>query len=53
MDRSKNAIRGMAGKNGGKRGFAVRCLALHNSVNELKLATLIQSLYGSEGTFWK
>lgn len=36
---------GMAAEHGGKRGFAVRCLALCDPVSELKLAALVPSPY--------
>lgn len=41
VDRNGNAIRGAVAKYGSKRGFAVRCLALYDPVNELKLAAFI------------
>lgn len=41
VNRNGNAVRGMVTKYGCKRGFAVRCLALHDPANELKLAAFI------------
>lgn len=41
MDINGNAIRGAVAKYGSKRGSAVRCLALYDPVNELKLAAFI------------
>lgn len=59
MDRSENAIRGMVAKCGGKRGFAMRCLALYDPVNELQLAALykvymrVRESSGSDGPISK